>query len=305
MNATLEVALKALAYTGMLLFAAPLLEGVMRKVKALIHSRKGPPLVQPYLDLAKLLIKEDLTSQQGSTARFAPPAAFAAIVAAAYFVPFGVNGPAAGSGDLFLFIYMVTLSAAFIIAGSLSSASPFAHLGGSREMMMVLTSEAVIVISLLTVAVSGHTALFPGLAATPFRFSFLIALFCFFFAMQALIGKLPFDIPEADQEIMEGPFIEYSGPSLALLKWTFYMKQLIFGSLFFNLFVGWPQAAGWGWAGSIVNFGINFAAVVVLALFVVLVDATNPRLRIEQSMRFFGGLIAVALVAVGLAALGL
>ena len=117
--------------------------------------------------------------------------------------------------------------------------------------------------------------------------------------MQAMLGKLPFDIPEAEQEIMEGPFIEYSGPSLALFKWTFYIKQLVFASLFFNLFVGWPRTAAWGSLGSAVNFAVNFAAVIVVAVLVVVIDATNPRLRIDQSMRFFAGLIGVAWSASG------
>ncbi len=104
---------------------------------------------------------------------------------------------------------------------------------------------------------------------------------------------------------MEGPFIEYSGPSLALFKWTFYMKQLVFGSLFFNLFVGWPRVTGWGAAGALVNFAVTFAAVLVLSLVVVLIDATNPRLRIDQSLRVLRRPASgVAAVGAGLAATG-
>jgi formate hydrogenlyase subunit 4 len=305
MNPTLVVALKAIAYLAFAVLASPLIEGVMRKIKAVIHSRKGPPIRQPYLDLAKLLVKEDLSSQSGLVARLAPPAAFASVLTASFFVPFGVGAPAGGAGDLFLFIYLITLSSACIMAGALTQASPFSHVGGAREMMMVLTVEAVLVISLLIVGISGRSALLTPLAGTPFRFSFLLGLFCYFFAMQAMLGKLPFDIAEAEQEIMGGPFIEYSGPSLALFKWTFYMKQLVFASLFLNLFIGLPRIAVWGALGSLVNFAINFVGVLVVAVLVVLVDATNPRLRIDQSMRFFAGLIGVSLVGVGLAAFGL
>ncbi len=305
MNPYVVIALKAVAYVAFALLASPLIEGVMRKIKAVIHSRKGPPIRQPYLDLAKLLVKEDLSSQSGFVSRFAPPAAFAAVLAASFFVPFGIAAPAAGAGDLFLFIYLITLSSTCVMAAAFAQSSPFAHVGGAREMMMVLTVEAVLVISLLIVALSGRTAVLTPLAGAPFRFSFLLGLVCYFFAMQAMLGKLPFDIPEAEQEIMEGPFIEYSGPSLALFKWTFYIKQLVFASLFLNLFTGLPRIAGAGALGAIVNFAINFAGVMVVAVFVVLVDATNPRLRIDQSMRFFAGLIGVSLVGVGLAAFGL
>ena len=304
MNEAAVVTLKAVAYLALLLFASPLLEGVMRKVKALVHSRMGPPVTQPYLDLAKLLVKEDVVSAAGPISRFAPPAAFACMLAAAFFVPFGVAAPAGAAGDLFVFIYLVTLSTSCVMAAGLSQSSPFSHLGSSREMMMLITAEAVVVVSLLGVAVGGHSALLSGLAGSGFRWSSLVGLCCYVLAMQALLGKLPFDIPEAEQELMEGPFIEYSGPSLALFKWTFYMKQLVFGSLFFNLFVGWPRVPGGSVAGALVNFGVNFVAVLILSLVVVLIDATNPRLRIDQSLRFFGGLLGVAAVGAGLAALG-
>jgi formate hydrogenlyase subunit 4 len=304
MNDTIIIVLKSLAYLLLVLFASPLVEGVMRKVKATIHSRKGPPVTQPYLDLAKLLVKEDVVAAPGPVARLAPPAAFACVLAAAFFVPFGVAAPAAGAGDLFVFIYLMTLASVCVMAAGLAHASPFSHLGSSREMMMVISAEAVIVVSLLAVAIAGHRAVPSALVAGGFRWSSLVVLFCYLLAMQALLGKLPFDIPEAEQELMEGPFIEYSGPSLALFKWTFYMKQLVLGSLFFNLFVGWPRLDGWGVAGALVNFVVNFAAVLVLALVVVLIDATNPRLRIDQSLRVFGVLIGVAAVGAGLAAFG-
>ncbi len=305
MNPAIVTVLKASAYVALVLFASPLLEGVFRKIKAVIHSRKGPPLTQPYLDLAKLLVKEDLSSESRLTARLAAPAAFASVLTASFLVPFGVVAPAAGSGDLFLFSYLITVASTFIMAGGLSHSSPFSHIGSSREMMMVITVEAVMVISLLIVAISGHTALLSNLMGTPFRYSFILGLLCYLFAMQALLGKLPFDIPEAEQEIMEGPFIEYSGPSLALFKWTFYIKQLLFGSLFFNLFIGWPHLPAGGAAGFVVNFCINFLAVLGLGIVVVLIDATNPRLRIDQSLRFFTALIGVALVGMGLAAFGM
>jgi formate hydrogenlyase subunit 4 len=302
MNPTLAIALKSIAYTGAVLFAAPLLEGIMRRVKAIVHSRKGPPIWQPYRDLVKLLVKEDLVSESDVFARYAPPMAFAATLAAAFFVPFGVSGPAQGMGDLFPFIYLITLSSACVMIGGLAHGSPFTHLGSSREMMMVLTVEVAVITALMVVGISSHTLLLSGMIGAPFRFSTLLALFVYFFGMQALLGKLPFDIPEADQEIMEGPFLEYSGPSLALFKWTFHMRLLIFGSLVFNVFIGLPHLRGW--LGSAVNFGISFVAVIVVSLFVALVDATNPRLKIGQSLRFFGWLIGVALIGVVLAVFG-
>lgn len=304
MSPAVETVVKAILYLAIVLFASPLLEGVMRKVRALIHSRQGPPVIQPYFDLAKLLVKEDLTSQQGSPTRFAPSATFASVLVASLFVPFAVAGPASAFGDIFVFIYLMTLSSAIVMVGGLAQSSPYSHMGSSREMMMVLTTEAVTIISLLVVAITGHSALFSEAIEAPFRLSFILALVCYLFAMQAMLGKIPFDVSEADQEIMGGPCIEYSGPSLALFKWSFYMKQMIFGSLFFSLFVGWPRFRGGGLVGLLGNLFVTYGLVLVLCLLVALIDATNPRLRIDQSMRFFGVLIAIACLSLGLAAAG-
>lgn len=195
MNPAVVITLKAFAYTALVLFASPLLEGIIRKIKALIHSRMGPPITQPYLDLMKLMVKEDLASETGMVARLAPPAAFAAVLSAAFFVPFGVGAPAAGAGDLFLFIYLITLCSVCVMAGALSHASPYSHLGSSREMMMVLTVEAVVIISLLTVAVSGHTAILSHLVGLTFKASFILSLACYLFAMQALLESSPSTSP--------------------------------------------------------------------------------------------------------------
>jgi len=304
MNPTLGTIAKMLLYTAIVLFASPLLEGVMRKVRAVVHSRKGPPVTQPYLDLAKLLIKEDLRSNPGMLARFAPTATFASVLVAALFVPFATPGPASGFGDLFVFIYLMTLSSALLMLGGLSGGSPFSHLGSSREAMMVLTTEIVMMMSLLVVAISGQSALLSQAMEAPFRLSFVLALVCYLFAMQAMLGKIPFDISEAEQEIMGGPFIEYSGPSLALFKWACFMKQMIFGSLFFSLFIGWPRLHGTGLGRLAANISFNYGAVLLLCLLVALIDATNPRLRIDQSMRFFGALVVIAFISLGLAVAG-
>ncbi len=147
MNPALTITLKSIAYTLAVVLASPLLEGIMRKVKAIVHSRKGPPIRQPYLDLVKLLVKEDLVSESDVFARYAPPLAFAATLAAAFFVPFGVIAPAQVMGDLFPFIYLITLSSTCVMVGGLAHGSPFSHLGSSREMMMVLTVEATVIIA--------------------------------------------------------------------------------------------------------------------------------------------------------------
>ena len=95
---------------AMALLVAPVLAGIVRKyVRALVHSRQGPPLLQPYYDLAKLLGKEDLRTSPAAIINYAPTVVLAAMMTAALLIPMGVAGPFHGHGDMALLIYMLML----------------------------------------------------------------------------------------------------------------------------------------------------------------------------------------------------
>ena len=89
---------------------SPFLEGVMRKFKARIHSRQGPPVYQPYIDVIKLLGKEDLRVSDSRLLRLAPMVCFSSVLIAALFVPFGFSPALSGAGDMIAFLYFITLS---------------------------------------------------------------------------------------------------------------------------------------------------------------------------------------------------
>jgi formate hydrogenlyase subunit 4 len=290
----------------LVLLLSPLLEGVIRKLKAKIHSRKGPPFTQPYLDLLKLLGKEELRSTQSLYFRIAPVAALAAILVAALLVPMGGGSPLGFGGDAIAFLYFFSLSAVVIMLGGFATGSPYAAIGGSREMMMLLTVEPVLAIALVTAAVKARTlelgAMSAHIADGSFAISLGVAAVAGFLALQAQLGKLPFDIPEADQEIMEGPFIETSGPGLALFRLSFFARQLVLGSLLIQIFVPWHP---WHQFGLVpINVVVNLVKVFVVIILVGLIDAVVPRLRIDQSMNYFKYVIAVALFALGFALIG-
>jgi len=118
-------------------------------------------------------------------------------------------------------------------------------------------------------------------------------------AFQALVGRLPFDVAEAETELMEGSLLEYSGPKLALFKFTQMAKLVVYGSLVVALFFPW---------GSGLPVPLNLASLLVkltvLVLAVTLVAATHARYRIDQAIRYYGGLLGVSLVALLLALYG-
>jgi len=281
---------------GLALLLSPLLEGIARKLRAFIHSRKGPPLRQPYYDLLKLLGKENLEVSPNYLLRWAPIVYLTTILIAGLLVPMGtMRPPLAAAGDVIVFIYFTTLAAVVIMMSAAASESPYAQIGVSREMMMLLTVEPVIAIALITGAINAHSLRMSDIVMWYLTngptVSMVIAGVSVFLAVQAQIGKLPFDISEAEQEIMGGLFIETSGPKYALFKWGFLAKQVIFASLFCQIFVPWP-ATFTLW----LDVPINLLKVLIVIVFICLIDVVNPRLRIDQAIRYFLVMVFVALM---------
>ncbi len=139
----------AICNLALVVFVAPLYEGVIRKLKALVHSRKGPPFIQPYLDLLKLLGKEDLQVTQNPLFAFAPILTFGSILMAALFTPMGTNPPLGFSGDLIVLIYFLTLASVGIMLGGASSGSVYGSIGMGREMMLGMVVEIIVIGSLI------------------------------------------------------------------------------------------------------------------------------------------------------------
>ncbi len=297
----------------LLLLLAPLFEGLMRKlVRARIHSRQGPPIWQPYYDVFKLLVKEDMQPAPGSIYLLPPLFCMATVLTASLLVPMFGRGVLSQQGDAILFIYLMTASvAAVVLAGAMSS-SPYSYVGLGREVMMTLTVEPILIIALVTVAVKAGSLDLGAMAAWQTAHgpsvSILIAALALLLSVQAQLGKLPFDVPEADQEIMGGPFIELSGPKLALFKWAFWAKQLVLAAVLAQVLLPWPAftlgLAGSGALGVLVGGLVLLAKVLLVVVLVAVVDAVNPRLRIDQAMGYFFAIMFVAGIGLILALVG-
>jgi formate hydrogenlyase subunit 4 len=289
----MPLALNIILSLFLLIGLAPLAEGLLRKFKARIHSRQGPPIIQPYLDIAKLLIKEDLSPTENWVWRLAPALALGSTMVLALLTPIGKAPALNAAGDVIVFIYFASLAAVAIILGAFASGNPYGSVGGSREMMMLLSVEPVMAISLFVAAYKAHSLTFSGVMANhELSISLGIAGVAFLLALQAQVGKLPFDIAEAEQEIMEGPFIERSGPGMALFKWALHARLLIFSALLVSVFLPWPYLGSPG-----LNLLATLGKMAVVLLVVGLVDVVNPRVRIDQSMYYYSRVIVWVAVA--------
>ncbi|MEI8190083.1 MAG: complex I subunit 1 family protein [candidate division NC10 bacterium] len=290
----------------LVLALAPLFEGILRKVTARVQSRQGPPIWQPYYDLLKLLGKEDIESGESpAMQRFASWLSLAAILTLAVLVPMGTSPPLSDAADAYLLIYILTLCGVSTMLAGLAAGSTYSLVGMSREMMSLMTLEPLLAVAVVVSMVHTRSmrldAVLNGSAYVQagLPLAGILMLGVAIFAFQALIGRLPFDIAEAETELMEGSMVEYSGPKLALFKFTHMAKLMVYGALLVSIFAPW---------GSGLPAPLNLLALLVklllLVLVVTLVAATHARYRIDQAIRYYGGLLGLSLVALLLALYG-
>ena len=290
----------------LVLALAPFFEGILRKVTAKVQSRQGPPIWQPYYDLLKLLGKEDIESGESpAMQRFASWLSLAAILTLAVLVPMGTTPPLSGAADAYLLISLLTLCGVSTMLAGLAAGSTYSLVGMSREMMSLMTLEPLLAVAVfvsmvhtrsmrLDAVLNGSAYVQAGLPLAG-----ILMLGVAIFAFQALIGRLPFDIAEAETELMEGSMVEYSGPKLALFKFTRMAKLVVYGALLVSIFAPWGSGLP-----APLNLLALLAKLLLLVLVVTLVAATHARYRIDQAIRYYGGLLGLSLMALLLALYG-
>ena len=304
MNSIGPAILTACINIALALVLAPLFEGVMRKITAVVQSRKGPPLTQPYMDLAKLLIKEDIEvghvpARQRLSALLAP----AAVLAGALFLPISGHAPLAGGADAVMMIYLLSLAGIAVLIAALAAGSPYSMMGMSREMMSMMTLEPLFAVTIVAAAFKAGSLrlddIFRGTLWNSGIASTVMLLIVMLAAFQAFVGRAPFDTTEAETEIMEGPLMEYSGPKLALFKYAHMLKMFVYAGLFTALFVPGLKSLN-----PVAGVGIFIACQFVLVLLVTLFAATHARYRIDQVVRYYAILFGCAVVSLVVAVMG-
>jgi NADH-quinone oxidoreductase subunit H len=273
---------------------------LVRKVSALVHYRVGPPVLQPAWDVLKLMGKETLVPAEAQRGLFmaAPLIGMAGVLLLSIILLHSAFMPEkAFIGDVIVVLYLTLLPSLALILGSSASASPHATIGTSREMKLVMGYELPLILALIVAIIkSGGAISLAGIAAgNPIAsvsgvIAFLVALFC----VQAKLGFVPFDMAEAETELAGGVMVEYSGALLAVWKLMQAMMLVALPLFLVTVFLG--GFIKWWW-------GIVWYVVVVVL--VILIKNTNPRVRIDQAMKFFWVYCGIAMVlAVVLASVG-
>ncbi|MGE5351414.1 MAG: complex I subunit 1 family protein [Acidobacteriota bacterium] len=268
-----------------------------RKLSARFQYRVGPPLFQNFNDFFKLLGKETIAVKEGVFSLFilSPFIAFAALVLISSMLGMALFFNESFGGDIIVVIYLLMVYSFMVILGGSSTGNVYSSLGSGREIKLLMADElAFILICLIPVVKSGYSLSLDSIimfqkvngafiGSLSGIIGFIVGLLC----IQAKMSLPPFDIPEAETEIVDGPFMEYSGPPLAFWKLTHFMMYVVFPFLLIILFLGGFQFEGFGIVLSVVKY-------IFILLLMIIIKNTNPRIRIDTALNFFWKYAALA-----------
>lgn len=278
---------------GVYILLAPLVSGIIKKVKALSQKRKGPPIVQLYYDLYKLLKKDSVVSATASWVFGAAPyITLVTVLLAALFIPVTVFlQPLSFSGDIILIIYILALGRFFMTLAGLDAGSTFGGMGSSREMMIASLLEPALLVALLTLgfdagSTSVHAIMQKGVEGAPYLFqpTNILLFAAILIILLAETARIPIDDPATHLELTmvhEAMLLEYSGRHLAMMELAASIKQLFFITILVNLFLpleGFIHSTG-PFLALLLGLGLYFIKVIALTLLVALVEINTVKLR--------------------------
>jgi len=294
-----------------------LYRGIDRKLVAHMQGRVGPPIVQPFRDVQKLLMKESIIPD-GAVSWLFKAAPFVCLITSAllllYIPLFGLQALLGGFGDALLIVYLLILPSLALAVGGFASSSPYATVGAQREMVVLMSLEFPLAVAIVSLG----WRIGQATAANPFMFSTiaeypiwslvgplgivgsLILLFTLLVVTSGKGTKVPFDVAEAETEIAGGILVEYSGRNLCLFYIADIIKAFAMASLVVALFIpynlsplvgiGTPVLAG------IVD-GLFFLVKVFAVMFISMsvIRASMARFKISQASWIY--IIAMTLIS--------
>ena len=301
----------ALLQTAGLLAVAPLLKTVIKKMKARLQNRQGPPLLQGYYDLAKLLAKEPVRSETATWVFVAGPRVyFAAVLAATTLVPVLIAAaPLESAGGILLFVGALALGRFALATAALDTGSPFGGMGASRDMTIAALAEPALLLGLFASALAAGSmnlgVLVRSLAhhGVSWHPSDFLAFAGLFVIVIAETGRVPVDNPATHLEltmIHEAMVLEYGGPDLALVEWASAVKELLYLTLLVDLFLPVGIATSAAPGALLVSLLAWAGKVGLLAIAVTVVESTNAKLRLFRVPELMAVSLGLAFLALAI-----
>jgi len=297
-----------IAQMALVLALAPLLTGIVRKVKARLLRRQGASVVQPYRDLLKLLRKEVVLAENASWLfRVSPYLIFAATWLAACFVPTFTTGLMFGwSADLIAIIALLGSARFFLALAGMDVGTSFGGIGASREMMIASLAEPAMLLIIFTLAlIGGSTQLstLAGFMASPqvgLRVSLGMALIALVIVAIAENARIPVDNPATHLELTmvhEAMVLEYSGRHLAMIEFAASLKLLLYISLIACVFVPWKLAVlGAGPVAYVAGTSAYLVKLVAAGVLLAVFETTTAKMRVFRVPEFLGAALMLGLL---------
>ncbi len=274
--------LAMLLFQVLIIVAVPLVvglsTGIDRKLTARLQNRRGPPIIQPFYDMGKLLLKKPMLINNLQVV-FAGAALLFQAAAFALFV---------AGGDLLVAFFVSGAGSACLVMGAFSARSPYSYIGGQRELLAIFAYEPVLFLVILSIGL--ESSFLVGAIGGGLLLQLPLALLALVPVLVILLEKSPYDIPTAHQEIITGPYIEYSGPYLVILEVArWFHLAFVYG--IFTLFI---------WSDDGLVSVIGKVSIAFLALFVaIIIDNITARLT-RARMVIFMLTAGIGLVAINL-----
>lgn len=265
----------------------PLLLGIINKTKAVLAGRSGPPLLQPYFDIVKLLRKRSVFSTTTTWVfRVGPVVGLVTAVTAALVIPFGANGAVLSfTGDMILFAYLLGLGRFFTVAAAMDTGSAFEGMGGAREATFSCLAEPALFLGLVVLVRQARSTslavmLGPDLGASwrNAGASLVLVGASLFIVLLAENCRIPFDDPSTHLEltmIHEVMVLDHSGPLFGVILYGAAIKLFALGAILVRLAL--PVATGSA-AG---DWGLFAAGMAGLAVAIGIVESVMARLRLK------------------------
>lgn len=311
-----NIILFLISQVGLVLCLSPLINTVIKKIKAILQGRIGPPWLQGYYDLIKYFHKETVISQETSWLFTVTPAiVFTCVCMASLLIPsYSAESPLQWMGGLITMVALFGLARFFAVSAAMEPGSSFSGMACSREIMLSTLIEPTLLLSLFViVCLSGSTNLFDiihhfsaqGMVWMPP--SYLLAMIALFIAGMAEMGRVPFDNPETHYEltmIHEGLLLEYSGKLLGLMFWAAWAKQLLILSLIANLLFPWQLPVLDTWESVGVAILLYLAKVFILCMIVAFIETIIAKMRLFRVKDILSASFVLAFIALVLTASG-
>lgn len=287
-----------------LVTAAPLVSGIIRKLKNILRMRRGPSIFQPYYNFAKLITKDEVISRNTSWIfRVTPVIVLGSVICVCFLLPALHKSLYLGlAGDMLVIIFIFALGRFFLALAGLDAASSFGGMGSSREVFIAAFAEPATVVSIFVLGLNCGS-LSPSLAASleGWRFSNLLCGAALGMVALAETARIPVDNQETHLELTmthEAMLLEYSGRSLALLELAAHIKQIIFFTILSWVFFPWLPGREWGWAW----FPVKLC---IISIFVSVMEISLAKMRLFRVLDYLGFAFFIAILAAIFALIGM